>query len=212
MRNYPAIIDRLLERFQLQEINFDDYVACYFFANLRQLLEAEQVTSTYKTIYFYACWSLHPSLDRNIVSQDVLASITSGLPSMTVVDPAFVDVVCENLRAEKLRQEILNLGTHYGFRDVVSDKQRWLQLYGVILNLVTGKPLSPPLKVIAGSNFQIAPDRIQNVQVLSSIRLWLHGNRGQQAEWTVAIVPAGQSFSINNLDGLITFNGGVFAN
>ncbi len=84
-------------------------------------MEAEKIAPTYKTIYFYACWSLHPSLDRNIVSQEVLSSVTVGMPSTNVIDPAFVDVVCENFRAEKLRQEILDLGAAYGFRDIVSN-------------------------------------------------------------------------------------------
>lgn len=210
MRDYPAIIERLLERFQNGEIRFDDSVACNFLANLRQLLESEKLTSTYPAVYFYSCWSLHTALDRNVVSQQVLSRIASNLPSTNEADPTFIDIVCENLRSEDLRSEILTLGTLFGFRDVVSHTPRWKDIYGVILNLVTDKPLSPPVNIPAGSSLRIAPGFSQLITISSTIRLWLHGNRGQQAEWTIAIVPDGQLFDVKNLSGLHTYNGGVF--
>lgn len=210
MRNYPAIIDRILERFQLRKIRFDDSVGCNILANLRQLIESEGVAQNYPVTNFYACWALHPKLDRNNVSQNVLSTIGLNLPTANTIDPTFIDTVCENLRAEKLRQEILGLGTQYGFRDIVSDDQGWLQMYGVLLNLVTEKPLCPPLQIPAGSTLRINPTNTPLIAVSSTIRLWLHGDRGQQAEWTIAIVPEGTTFDMSNLTGLLTFNGGVF--
>ncbi len=211
MRNYAEIIDRLLERFNQGDLSFDDSVACNLFANMRQLIELNNVANTYPILNFYANWCLHPTLDRNSVSQQVLSSIATGLPSSNQVDPTFVDIVCENLGAEKLKNEILSLGTIYGFRDVVSDNQRWLSMYGVLLNLVTYKPLVPPVKLPAGSSLRIAAGTTPLVSVPSTIRLWLHGTRGNQAEWTIAIVPDGQVFDLNNLANVVTFNGGVFA-
>ena len=84
-------------------------------------------------------------------------------------------------------------------------------MYGVLLNLVTYKPLVPPVKLPAGSSLRIAADTTPLVSVPSTIRLWLHGTRGNQAEWTIAIVPDGQVFDLNNLANVVTFNGGVFA-
>lgn len=153
---------------------------------------------------------MHPKLDRNNVSQDVFATIALNLPTNNVIDPTFIDIVCENLRAEDLRQEFLALGTQFGFRDIVSNDEEWLLLYGVLLNLVTEKPLSPPLQIPAGSALRINPTNTPLINNSSTIRLWLHGNWGQQAEWTIVIVPDGTPFVINNLTGLLTFNGGVF--
>jgi hypothetical protein len=165
---------------------------------------------TYPAVYFYSCWSLHSALDRNIVSQQVLSSIAVNLPTTTETDPTFIDIVCENLKAEDLRNEILTLGLLHGFRDIVSHYPRWKEIYGVILNLVTDKPLSPPVNLSAGSILRIAPGFSPLITVPSTIRLWLHGDRGQQAEWTIAVVPDGQVFDMKQIAGLLTFNGGVF--
>ena len=111
MQDYAKNIDTILRRFYSKEINFDDAVACYLLANLRQLIESKQVVVQYPIVYFYACWSLHSSLDRNSFSQQVLSSIAKNLPTDNGCGgPNFIDIVCENLKAENLRQEILTLG------------------------------------------------------------------------------------------------------
>lgn len=210
MRNYGAIIDRTLERFQNGEIRFDDSVACYYLVNLRQLIEHEGVVPQFPTINFYACWALHPSLNRNNVSESVLNTIAVNLPTTNDADPTFIDIVCENLKLEKLKDEIIQLGTLYHFRDVVSDHVRWGQLVGVIFNLVTDKPLCPPQRIPPNSVLRLSPTSSPLVNSSSTLRLWLHGIRGNQVEWTIAIVPDGHNFNISNLNGLQTINGGVF--
>jgi len=211
MRDYAKTIDRILERFMLEGMAFDDSVACYFFANLRQLIESKGIKHLYPIIDFYACWCLHPGLDRNNTSQNIIASIAARLPSGNQTDPTFIDIVCENLSVEKLREEISLLGQCCGFRNVVSDSDKWKTLYGVFLNLVTEKPLAPPINIPANSTSRIVPGANPLVELPSTIRLWLHGKRGRQAEWTIAIVPDGTIFDINNLANLLTFNGGVFS-
>lgn len=210
MRNYSEILDRVLERYEQNDITFDDYVACYFFANMRQLIESESATNSYPTIYFYACWILHPNLDRNNTSLDILSTVTNSLPSTSEIEPSFIDLVCENLKLEKLQYEITQLYTNYNVRTILADTNHWNDICGVILNLVTLKPLCPPIKIRAGMNFQITPNDNPLITEDSSLRLWLHGERGSQAEWTLAIVPDAESFNPNNVDQYLTFNGGVF--
>lgn len=210
MRDYSSIIDRLFERFENRAIDFDDYAACFLMTNLRQLIESNRIINSYPTIYFYACWALHFELDRNITSQEILSNIIASFPDSSDVGPSFIDLLNTNLRAEELRNEIRHLSTSYGFRNILDLNQTWNSMYGVILNLVTDKPLTPPEKVKAGFNLKLTQNQNQLISVDSSIRLWLSGDRGQQAEWNIAIVPDGQAFSMANLQDLTVINGGVF--
>lgn len=210
MRSYSQIIDRLLERFLNQEISFDDPVACYLFANLRQLLEQNNVQNIYPALNLYTNWILHPELNRNKVSNEVLSTIIESLPQESIVSPTFIDIVNQNLRLENLQQEIIDLSERYVFRNIFLDASQWRQMCGVILNLITEKPLAPPLKLKAESNLRISPNNSAIIKEDSTIRLWLHGQRGQQAEWTIAIVPERRTFDMANLDGLQILSGGVF--
>lgn len=209
MRNFSQIIDRLLERFQNREIDFDDHVACYFMANLRQMLEASNQMTNYPTLNLYTNWCLHPKLDRNNISQQVLSSIISVLPTANEQDPTFIDMVNKNLRGEDLQNEIIRLSNN-NFRNIFNDNALWRKMFGVILNLVTNKPLAPLQNIPANSTLRIMAGATPTINHNSTIRLWLHGERGQQAEWTIAVVPDGTTFDINDLSNVQVFNGGVF--
>jgi hypothetical protein len=165
----------------------------------------------FPAISLYSNWCLHPSLTINTVSQEILATIITNLPTANDRDPSFIDLINGNLRHENLRDEIIRLSNDgNSFRNVFNNNARWNSMYGVILNLVTDKPLSPPINLSANSRLRVTSTNTSTIQLNSTIRLWIHGERGRQAEWTIAIVPDGITFDMNNLTGLQTFSGGVF--
>jgi hypothetical protein len=202
-------ISRMLERFEKTEINFDDYTALYLLANLRQLIEVNNVRSQYQVIDFYACWSLHASLNRNTVSQDILSILGTALPEKEV-DSAFIDEVCKNIGESNLRDQIEHLFQTYKMRDVITKPDTWKNIYGTIINLLLLKPLEPPQKAKKGMNFKLTNGDYPYVNEDSSLRLWLEGDRGSQVIWKIAVVPDSVKFDLEDLSKVHVFEGGLF--
>lgn len=208
MRDYAKIIDRMLERFQLKEIRMEDYAVCYLFVNMRHLIELHNLGTTYPTINFYANWCLHDKLDRNIFARDILLSIEKELPEDGKVTQDFIDVVCENMKLDKLQEEIVDLSKTYGFRDVWSSDVFWNQLYSVLMNLVVFKSLVFTSK----DNNETATNNKQNFKKENAmtITLILEGCRGQQAEWSVEYNTTDEYGRPNKTKGPVKLRGGLF--
>jgi hypothetical protein len=202
-------ISRMLERFEAKDINFDDFAALYLLANLRQLIEVDNIKSQYQVIDFYACWALHASLNRNTVSQDILNILGTALP-VKEVDSAFIDEVCKSIGESYLRDQIEHLFQAYKMRDVITKPDTWKNIYGTILNLLLLKPLEPPLKAKRGMNLKLTIGDYPYVNEDSSLRLWLEGDRGSQAIWKIAVVPDSVKFDLEDLSKVHVFEGGLF--
>lgn len=115
-------------------------------ANLRQLLEAENLKDKFQILNLYCNWTLHVSLKQSVAAYRMLERISDALINYGAglyEEGHFSDIVVEGIALHKLLEEIVDLGMMYKipsaekFKDI--DKAYFF--VGELLIILLGKPL-----------------------------------------------------------------------
>lgn len=208
-RNYPMILNNYLRRIKARQINLDNGAITFIFANLRQLIEEKNLASNYPVINFYANWILHSKLDRSAVCVSTLSSMVKAIcrPSKKM---NFIDEICALLSEDKLRNELVQMCRQFRILQLLTKKNFWRAVYSQLLPEVTNKPLIPKDILSPNTNLVVTPAQHHLVSQNSYIAFWLHGKRGAQAQWSIALIPQGQRFTWKGIKKHILKNEGMF--
>jgi hypothetical protein len=208
-RNYPKILNSYFRRIKSKQINLDNAAIAFIFSNFRQLIEEKNLASKYPIINFYANWVLHTKLDRSAICVSTLSSMVKAICKPST-NKNFIDEICVILHEDKLRIELVQLCRNFKIIQILTKKNFWRPVYSQLLPEVTNKPLIPQNILAPNTNLLVSPSQHHKVTQSSYIAFWLHGKRGAQAQWSIALIPQGKPFIWKGVKKYVLKNEGMF--
>ncbi len=208
-RNYPKILNNYFKRIESKQINLDNAAITFIFANFRQLIEEKNISSQFQILNFYSNWILHSKLDRSAVCIKTLSSIVVAI-SKPKKRKNFIDEICGLLNESKLREELILICRAYRIKQTLTKKRVWRLVYAQLLPELTHKPLIPQNTITPNTTLTLTAGQHHRVSLSSYVAFWLHGKRGQQAQWSIAVLPLGQLFKWKGIRKYVVKNEGMF--
>lgn len=152
----PDIIAKL--HGELRERTRSERQVVYLLAELRKLMELESIgkvdagapaDNSYFALKFYCDWAVHVRLDqagaRRIVqrfNEYQKFMDDQAAPGITVVDPAFLQELDQNLQLTKFRDQLgTYLDSHGLDIKITKDKERWVEFLTYYSRVIEDAPL-----------------------------------------------------------------------
>lgn len=139
----------------------------FFFTNVRQVIEKENLNSKYSKIHFFCNWLLHPELTRKNTTESILKEMQEVIVEHLNEKTEIEIELSKKLNLPKLKQELIlflkYINIEIGF---IKLKHYWKMFESILLHLLLEKPVLfdriPELKTNENTNYNFKGFRLIN--------------------------------------------------
>ena len=114
----------------------------FFFTNIRQILEKENLNSEYPKTLFFSNWLVHPELSRKNTTESILLEMRTAIVEHFKEQTEIATELSKIINLKKLREELTRFLDRFDIDSgFIKSEQDWSKMEMTLLNLLLEKPV-----------------------------------------------------------------------